>query len=82
LISRYQLHQLQDDKLYFPPYDAVPVARPSTLTKYPAVREALKRLAGILSVDEMRRLNFAVDGEKRQPREVVRELLAQKASAR
>jgi osmoprotectant transport system permease protein len=82
LISRYQLYQLEDDKLYFPPYDAVPVARQSTLTKYPAVRDALKRLAGILSVEEMRKLNFAVDGEKRQPREVVRELLAQKANAR
>jgi osmoprotectant transport system permease protein len=78
LISRYGLYQLQDDRRYFPPYDAVPVARRSLLAENPAVREALRQLGGILSVAEMRKLNFAVDGEKRRPREVGREFLAQK----
>jgi osmoprotectant transport system permease protein len=75
LISRYGLYQLVDDRHYFPPYDAAPVARQSTLEKYPAVRAALKRLGGILTVDEMRELNYAVDGGKRRPREVAREFL-------
>jgi osmoprotectant transport system permease protein len=78
LIARYRLHQLADDRHYFPPYDAVPVARQSLLQEKPRVREALQQLAGILSVDEMRALNYAVDGEKRQPREVAREFLARK----
>jgi osmoprotectant transport system permease protein len=77
LISRYGLYQLQDDRHYFPPYDAVPVARRSLLVQKPAVREALQQLGGVLSVDAMRGLNFAVDGEKRQPREVAREFLRQ-----
>jgi glycine betaine/choline ABC-type transport system substrate-binding protein len=82
LISRYGLVQLEDDRHYFPPYDAVPVARRAVLEKYPALRGVLKQLGSILSVDEMRKLNYAVDGEKRQPKDVVREFLAQKGFVR
>ena len=39
---------------------------------------ALKQLGGILTVDEMRKLNYAVDGEKRQAKDVAREFLRQK----
>jgi glycine betaine/choline ABC-type transport system substrate-binding protein len=42
------------------------------------VRDVLKRLGGILTVEEMRKLNFAVDGEKRQPKDVAREFLLEK----
>jgi osmoprotectant transport system substrate-binding protein len=78
LISRYGLFQLDDDRHYFPPYDAVPVVRQAALEKYPALREVLKQLGGILSVDEMRKLNFAVDSEKRQAKDVAREFLSGK----
>jgi osmoprotectant transport system permease protein len=78
LISRYGLYQLEDDRHFFPPYDAVPVARRSILEKHPAVRQALRQLNGILSVDEMRQLNYAVDGEKRQASAVAREFLVKK----
>jgi glycine betaine/choline ABC-type transport system substrate-binding protein len=75
LISRYGLAQLEDDRHYFPPYDGVPVVRQDTLEKHPELRQVLQKLGGILTVDEMRKLNDAVDGEKRQPREVAREFL-------
>jgi osmoprotectant transport system permease protein len=78
LISRYGLVQLEDDRRYFPPYDAVPVARQAILQKYPELRGVLKQLGGTLTVDEMRKLNYAVDGEKRQPRDVAREFLQRK----
>jgi osmoprotectant transport system permease protein len=78
LIAHYGLVQLADDRHYFPPYDAVPVARQATLAKYPELRSVLKQLGGILTVDEMRTLNYAVDGEKRQPKDVAREFLAKK----
>ena len=78
LIARYGLVQLEDDRKYFPPYDAVPVVRRTILEKYPKAREVLKRLGGILSVDEMRKLNYAVDGEKRQPKDVARQFLLEK----
>jgi osmoprotectant transport system permease protein len=78
LISRYGLVQLEDDRRYFPPYDAVPVARQEILQKHPELRAVLKQLGGTLTVDEMRKLNYAVDGEKRQPRDVAREFLQRK----
>jgi len=78
LIARYKLVQLEDDRHYFPPYDAVPVARQDTLEKHPEVRRVLERLGGILTVEEMRQLNYAVDGDKRAPRDVARDFLKQK----
>jgi osmoprotectant transport system permease protein len=78
LISRYGLVQLVDDRRYFPPYDAVPIVRESTLKQHPEIREVLDRLGGILSVEEMRQLNYEVDGEKRQARDVVGEFLMRK----
>ena len=70
--------QLDDDRHYFPPYDAVPVVRQATLEKHPELREVLRKLGGILNVEEMRELNYSVDGEKRAAKDVVREFLARK----
>jgi osmoprotectant transport system permease protein len=78
LIARYGLVQLEDDRGYFPPYDAVPVVRQTALKKYPQLRAILTRLGGVLTVEEMRRLNDSVDGEKRAPADVAREFLAAK----
>jgi len=82
LISRYGLLQLEDDRHYFPPYDAVPVVRRATLEQHPEIRDALRQLDGILTVAEMRKLNYAVDGEKRLAREVAREFLETKGILR
>ncbi len=51
---------LGDDRRFFPPYQAAPVARRETLERRPAVGRALAALAGALSEDEMRRLNYEV----------------------
>jgi osmoprotectant transport system substrate-binding protein len=75
LISALNLAVLEDDLHYFPPYEAVPIARRETLARYPAVRTALRELAGKISDDQMRRLNYAVDGEHRDVKEAVREFL-------
>jgi osmoprotectant transport system substrate-binding protein len=64
---------LEDDRQYFPPYEAVPVVRQETLERHPEVRRALEELAGKISEAEMRRMNYAVDGEHRDVKEVVRE---------
>jgi len=64
---------LEDDRQYFPPYEAVPVVRRQTLERHPEVRRALAELAGKISEAEMRRMNYAVDGEHRDVKEVVRE---------
>jgi len=48
------------------------------LEKHPEIRAVLKQLGGILTVEEMRQLNYAADGEKRQPKDIVKEFLAKK----
>lgn len=78
LIQARGLVVLEDDKHYFPPYDAVPVVSKQTLEKYPALRQALADLAGKISEEDMRRLNYAVDGEHRDLEQLVREFLRQK----
>jgi glycine betaine/choline ABC-type transport system substrate-binding protein len=78
LIARHDLVQLVDDRNYFPPYDAVPLVRQETLKQYPELRQPLSALKDLLSVEEMRQLNFQVDGEHRPVPEVVKEFLRKK----
>ena len=75
LIDALGLVVLQDDKHYFPPYDAVPLVRDAVVMKHPEVREALKALAGKISEEQMRSMNYAVDGEHKDVKDVVREFL-------
>ncbi|MFP5265541.1 MAG: glycine betaine ABC transporter substrate-binding protein [Blastocatellia bacterium] len=75
LIDKLGLFQLEDDRRYFPPYEAAPIVRGEVLARYPEIRAAIKSLAGRLTDAEMRRLNYAVDSEKRDVREIVREFL-------
>jgi osmoprotectant transport system permease protein len=76
LIEELGLYQLEDDKRYFPPYEAAPVVRKQILEEYPQVERALEVLAGKINDLQMRRLNYMVDVQKRDFREVAREFLA------
>jgi len=78
LIPALGLLVLQDDRHYFPPYEAVPVIRLETLRGHPEVGEALAALKGKISDAEMQRLNYAVDGEHRDARQVARDFLHSK----
>ena len=78
LIPALDLFVLQDDRHYFPPYEAVPVVREEILRQHPEVGEALASLQGQISDAEMQRLNYAVDGEHRDTQEVVRDFLKEK----
>jgi len=75
LIPALDLFVLEDDRHYFPPYEAVPVIREQTLQQHPEVARALAGLAGKISDGEMQRLNYAVDGQHRDAKEVAREFL-------
>ncbi len=75
LIAALHLTVLDDDRRYFPPYEAAFVVR-SPAWKTPAVRRGLERLAGAISADAMRAMNAAVDRDKRRPEDVAREFLA------
>jgi len=78
LIDALGLVALQDDRRYFPPYDAVPIVRKSALEKFPQLRAALADLAGKISVAEMRRLNREVDADQHDVASVVRKFRAAK----
>lgn len=73
VLAALDLVALEDDRRYFPPYEAAPVARRDRLARSPALRAAVEGLAGRISEAEMRRLNYAVDGEGRDVRTVVAE---------
>jgi osmoprotectant transport system substrate-binding protein len=72
LIDSLGLVALTDDRHYFPPYDAVPIVRQSTLARFPQLRAALADLADKLSVADIRRLNYAVDAQHQDVAAVVR----------
>lgn len=73
VIAALDLVVLEDDRGYFPPYEAAPVVRVDSLGRHPRLRAALDELAGTISDQTMRRLNLAVDGGGRDVAEVARE---------
>ncbi len=78
LIAALDLVVLEDDRHYFPPYDAVPIVRRETLQRHPEVAAALQKLSGHIRAEDMRRMNYSVDGEKKDAAAVVKDFLAQK----
>jgi osmoprotectant transport system permease protein len=70
LISALDLFQLEDNRRYFPPYQAVFIARHEVSE---ILRAAFAGLQNAISTEEMRRLNYEVDGKKRAPRDVAAE---------
>jgi osmoprotectant transport system substrate-binding protein len=64
---------LADDRHYFPPYEAVPLVREDSLRRWPQIAAAMERLAGKVSEEDMRAMNFAVEDQHRDAAEVVRE---------
>ena len=78
LLSARDLVILTDDKHYFPPYEAAPIIRSEVETRHPEVRAAIAELAGKISDEEIRKMNFAVDGQHRDAADVAREFLRAK----
>ena len=74
-IKALDLLQLTDDRHYFPPYEAAPVVREEMLQRYPAARRALMALAGTISAETMRNLNYQVDVQHRDARQVAAEFV-------
>src|SRR6266404_4356620 len=78
LIPALDLFVLEDDRHYFPPYEAVAIMRGEMLKNHPEVGAALGELSGAISDEDMRRLNYAVDGQHRDVTAVVRDFLKQR----
>jgi glycine betaine/choline ABC-type transport system substrate-binding protein len=78
LIEALHLTVLTDDRHFFPPYDAALVVRRDLGTKCNAGSAALASLEGRLDASTMRRLNLAIDRDKRSPSEVARTWLKER----
>src|SRR5262249_3662620 len=75
LIAKLDLYALEDDRRYFPPYHAVPVIRGETLNRHPELRGLFDRLAGRVSDQDMRQMNYEADVERRDVSMVVKSFL-------
>ena len=78
LIDSLDLVTLEDDRGFFPPYDAVPIIRSEILKAYPEVRNALSLLKGTITEDDMRRMNYRVDGKRESVQVVVSDFRKEK----
>jgi osmoprotectant transport system substrate-binding protein len=78
LIPALDLFVLEDDKHYFPPYEAVAVIRKQCLQQHPEVEQAVAALGGNISDQEMQKLNYALDGQHRDVKDVAHEFLKSK----
>lgn len=74
-IPSFGLVVLEDDKRFFPPYDASPIVRGEVLVKHPELEKVLNMLAGKINDNKMAELNSSVDIDKREPVDVAREFL-------
>ena len=81
LIPALDLFVLEDDRHYFPPYEAVAVIRQQALQQHPEVAEAIAELGGKISDREMQQLNYALDGQHRDVKDVAHEFLRSKGLA-
>lgn len=78
LIPALDLFVLDDDRHYFPPYEAVPVIGKQALEEHPEIAGILAQLAGTISDQQMQSLNYEVEGRHREAKEVVHEFLESK----
>jgi len=77
-IDAFDLKVLNDDNHFFPPYSAAPLVHEETLRQYPELKDALNRLGGLVSNEDMIGMNFRVDEKGESPKTVATEFLKQK----
>ena len=74
-LKEYDMTVLEDDKELFPPYQGAPLVLKKTIKKYPELEDVLNQLAGKVTDDEMRDMNFRVNSEGEKATAVAREFL-------
>src|SRR5437667_1323374 len=78
MISAMKLARLKDDQNLWPPYYVVPVVRKDALEANPKLAEVLNRVSALLDEAAMAQMNYQVDGEKLEPKDVARDFLKAK----
>jgi glycine betaine/choline ABC-type transport system substrate-binding protein len=81
ILSARDLVILEDDKHYFPAYDAVPVVREDSLARWQGMGEAIEELRDSITDTAMRKMNYEVDVNHRDIADVAKEFLAKRASS-
>ena len=74
-IKQYNLKVLDDDKGLFPPYQAAPMMRESTLKKYPELKTILDKLSGKITDSEMQQMNYDVNVKQESAAQVAHDYL-------
>ena len=82
MISALKLKRLKDDRNLWPPYYVVPVVRNAALAANPRMAGVLNRVSATLSESAMAAMNYKVDGEKMEPRDVAHDYLKTKGIVR
>ncbi len=75
MISSLKLKRLKDDKNLWPPYYVAPVVRKEVLDANPKIAEVANKVSALLDEATISGLNFKVDGEKMEPRDVAADFL-------
>ena len=74
-IAAYDLVTLEDDRHFFPPYDASPLATNEYLKKNPKAKKSIEKLIGKVSTEKMQKLNYRADGKKEEPAVIAEKFL-------
>ena len=77
-LAANQLVLLTDDGGFFETFDAGTVVRKDTLEEYPELRGVLEKLNGMISEGEMQQMNYEVEVNGKEDKEVARQFLADK----
>ncbi|MCB5952103.1 osmoprotectant ABC transporter substrate-binding protein [Enterococcus sp. BWT-B8] len=74
-IGSYNLVMLEDDRKFFPPYDASIVTTDAILKENPELKDILSKLSGKISTEQMQELNFQADNDLMEPATVAENFL-------
>lgn len=77
-LKEYDMLVLEDDKNFFPSYYCATVIRQTTLDIYPELNDVLDMMTGLINNDEMTDMNFQVEIEKKEAKDVARNFLKKK----
>ena len=77
-IKEFNLATLTDDKQFFPPFDACAVARNKILEAHPELNDVIGVLSNNITAEEIISLNYEVDINQRDAKEVAVQFLQQK----
>ena len=81
-LKEFDLVVLEDDQSFFPSYYCATLIRQETLDTYPELGAVLDLMTGLINNDDMTDMNYQVEIEKREARDVAKTFLTEKGLLR